>query len=109
MNKQDMREWVASLEEMIDNKLKKWEKHKKWENGKEPIHLMWQWEQTLIKLDIFWKIENETIRFKIIGPNKNYDDMLFGLTDKTFNYIQDRIGNLAMNIMYPPIDPKDVG
>ena len=97
-----MREWVTSLEGMLDNKLKNWDKHRKWENG-EAIHLMWQWEQTIIKLDVFWEDAKEVIRLKLISPRSFYDFMWDGLNDRTFNKIQDRVGNLAMAIMHPPL------
>ncbi len=105
MDKVTMRDWVCSLEAMVDKKLAKWDKHKKWENGKLPIHLMWQWEPTIIKLDIFWKDGKEVIRLKFFSPMEDHDFMWIGLSDETFNGIQDRIGNLAMRIMHPPIDP----
>lgn len=100
-----MREWVISLEEMLTNKLKKWDKHRKWENG-EAVHLLWQWEQTLIKLDIFWEDGKETIRLKFISPRGDHDFMWHGLSDKTFNNVQDRVGNLAMAIMHPALDAE---
>ncbi len=103
MNKIDTKEWILSLEEMINNKLKKWDKHQKWENG-EMVHLMWQWEQTIIKVDIFWEDKKEIVRLKFIGPREDHDFMYDGLTDKTFNNLQDRIGNLAMRIMHPAIE-----
>ena len=101
-----MREWVLSLEEMLINKLKKWEHHRKWENG-EDVHLLWQWEQTLIKLDIFWHNGEESVRLRCTGPRNSHDFLWHGLTDKTFNKIQDRVGNLAQVTMHPPIDSTD--
>ncbi len=106
MDKANAREWIISLEAMIDNKLKKWDKQRKWENG-EVIHVMWQWEQTIIKLDIFWEDKKETVRLKYISPREDSDFMYDGLRDKTFNNVQDRIGNLSMRAMHPPIDPDD--
>lgn len=106
MEKGAMREWVSALERMVNNKLKKWDKQRKWENG-EAIHLMWQWEQTIIKLDIFWEDKKETIRLKYISPREDQDFMFDGLTGRTFNKIQDRVGNLSMRAMHPAIDPED--
>jgi len=106
MNKIDMREWVASLEVMLDNKLKKWHKFAKWENG-ENVQLRWQYEQTHIQLDVFWENGVETVRLKYLSPRGDHDFMWHGLTDKTFNRIQDRVGNLAMTTLHPPIDPED--
>jgi len=100
-----MREWVCSLEEMLTNKLKKWDRQRKWENG-EAVHLLWQWEQTLIKLDIFWEDGKESVRLRYINPRGGHDFTWHGLNDKTFNHVQDRVGNLAMATMHPPIDPE---
>lgn len=106
MQKADMREWIISLEVMLDNKLKKWDKQRKWENG-EVVHLLYQWENVLIKLDIFWEDKKEKVRLKYIGPRVAQDFMWDGLDDKTFNKIQDRVGNLSMITFHPPIDPTD--
>ncbi len=105
MDKAGMREWVISLEEMMTNKLKTWDKHRKWENG-EAVHLLWQWEQTLIKLDVFWEDKKETVKLYFLNPRQTHEFMWHGLTDKTFNNVQDRVGNLAMSVMHPPIDPE---
>lgn len=104
MEKHDMREWVASLEEMIDNKLKKWRKENKIENG-EAVHLRWQWEQTHMQIDVFWEDSKETLTLEYMSPRSSHSYMWHGLDDKTFNRVQDRIGNLAQNAMHPPIDP----
>lgn len=101
-----MRDWVLSVEGMIDHKLKNWDKHRRWENG-EAIHLLWQWEQTLLKLDIFWEDGKETVRFRYIAPRESPDFMWHGLNSQTFNKIQDRVGNLAMATMHPIKDPED--
>ncbi len=102
MDKLGTREWVNSLEVMLNRKLQKWDQHRKWENG-EAIHLMWQWEQTIIKVDVFWEDKKELVRIKFISPRADYDFMWDGLNNKTFNKIQDRVGNLAMSIMHPPV------
>lgn len=101
-----MRDWIASLETLVDKKLSGWDKLRKWENG-EVVHLMWQWEQTIIKMDVFWEDKKEVIRLKYISPREDHDFMWDGLSDRTFNKIQDRVGNLAMRAMHPPIDPTD--
>lgn len=106
MDKAGMRDWVVSLEGMIHAKLKRWDKHRKWENG-ESVHLLWQWEHVLIKLDIFWEDGKETVRLKFLSPRGDHDFMFHGLDDRTFGKIEDRIGNLAMGAMYPPVDPSD--
>ncbi len=90
---------------MIANKLKTWDRDRKWENG-EGTHLLWKWEGTLIKLDIFWQDKKEAVRLKFIGPREDQDFMFDGLTNKTFNKVQDRVGNLCMRAMHPPIDPE---
>lgn len=106
MEKATMREWVISLEDMVTHKLKLWDKQRKWENG-EAVHLMWQWEQTIIKLDVFWEDHKEAVRLKFISPREDHDFMYAGLSDKTFNKVQDRVGNLAMRAEHPPLDPSD--
>lgn len=103
MDKISMRDWVASLEEVIDNKLKKWRKENKIENG-ESVQLRWQFEQTHIHLDIFWEDKKESVNFKYMSPRIDHSYQWDGLTDKTFNRIMDRVGNLAQVTMYPPID-----
>lgn len=106
MHKVDMREWVASLEEVIDNKLKKWRKIPKVENG-EAVQLAWQWEQTRISIDIFWEDKKETVNFSYTSPRTDHFHRWHGLDDKSFNQIMDRIGNLAQITMHPVIDPMD--
>ncbi len=106
MNKIDMREWVASLEGILDNKLKKWRKHYRIEDG-EAIQLEWQFEQTRMQLDIFWEDKQETILLSYTSPRIDHSYRWHGLTDKTFNKVMDRIGKLAQVTMSPPIDPTD--
>lgn len=101
-----MREWVASLEGIVDNKLRKWRKENPIENG-EAVHLRWQFEQTHIQIDIFWEDRKETVMLKLIGPRSSHDFMWHGLDDKTFNKVMDRVGNLAQVVMYPPVDHMD--
>ena len=105
MQRIDMKEWLVDLETMVDTKLKKWDKHRRWENG-ESVHFLWQWEQTLIKMDVFWEDGKETVRLKFMSPRGDHDFMWHGLDAKTFNNIQDRVGNLSMTTMHPPIDPE---
>ncbi len=100
MEKVDMRDWVLLIEGMVDKKLQKWDKHRKWENG-EVVHLLWQWEQTFVKLDIFWEDKKETVRLKYMSPRAEHDFMWHGLDDATLNKIMDRVGNLAQATMYP--------
>lgn len=106
MNKVDMREWIASLEEVIDNKMKKWRKIPKVENG-ESVQLAWQWEQTRISMNIFWEEKKEIVHMSYTSPRTDHDYRWHGLTDSTFNKIMDRVGNLAQVTMYPTIDPTD--
>ena len=106
MDKIGMREWVASLEEVIDNKLKKWDKTHKWENG-EVVHLEWAWEKVHIYIDVFWEDGKETVTLNLKSPRANYDFLWHGLNNQTFNRVMDRVGNIAQTIMYPPVEPKD--
>lgn len=105
MEKYEAREWIASLEEMADNKLKKWRKENKIENG-EAIQLHWQYEQSHIMLDIFWEDKKELVILSYLNPRSNHSYTWHGLGNKTFNKLQDRIGHLALVTMHPPIDPE---
>lgn len=106
MEKIPMREWVASLEEVVDNKLIKWRKGNPVENP-EAVSLQWQFEQSLMIITITWNDRQETVIFHCVGPTTCHRYIYFGLTNKTFNKICDRVGNLAQIIMHPPIDPLD--
>lgn len=103
MQKINMREWVALLEEMIDNKLKKWRKIPKVENG-EAIQLAWQWEQTRMGMNIFWEDHQEQVVFFYMSPRADHFYRWSSLDTKTFNKVMDRIGNLAQMTMYPISD-----
>lgn len=106
MNKIEMREWVAALEGFLDNKLKKWRKGSRIENG-EAVQLHWQYEQTHFHLDIFWEDKKETVRLRYISPRVEHSYHWHGLDDKTIDKITDRVGNLAQVTMHPPISPLD--
>lgn len=101
-----MRDWIANVEKYVDEKLKKWEKGNKIENG-EAVHLRWQFEQTHIIIDIFWPNNKERVHFQYIGPRVSnrweWDD----LNDRTLNKIIDRVGNLAQITMHPPDDYRE--
>lgn len=105
MQKFDMREWVCSLEEIIDNKLNKWRKVPKVENG-ESVQLAWQWEQARFSLNVFWEDHKETICLEYTSPRTDHSYRWHGLSDATFNKVVDRVGNLAQVAMHPPIDPE---
>ncbi len=100
-----MKEWVATLEEAVDLKLKKWKKENKIENG-EAIQMRWQFEQSHIVVDIFWEDHKETIHFQYISPRASHRFEWHGLNEKSFNKVMDRVGNLAQITMYPPVDPE---
>lgn len=106
MDKIDMREWVASLEEVIDHKLQKWKKSNRMENG-EAVQLRWQWEQTHMSLNIFWEDQKEMVNLEYASPRISHSYQWHGLDNKTFNRVMDRVGNLAQVTMTPPIDPMD--
>lgn len=106
MDKIGMREWVASLEGIIDNRLRKWRKSNKIENG-EAVHLAWIWEQTHINLIVFWEDKKESVSVKYMSPRIDHAYHWHGLDDRTFNKVMDRVGNLAQVTMFPPIDPMD--
>lgn len=106
MNKIEMREWVASLEQVVDNKLRKWRKDSKIENG-EAVQLRWQWEQTHVHLDVFWEDKKESVHMLYLSPRVSHSYHWHELNDRTFNKVMDRVGNLAQVTMYPIIDPLD--
>lgn len=101
MEKHTMREWVASLEEIVDNKLKLWKKESRMENG-EVVQIEWQFEMTHVILDIFWHDNQELINLQYLDPRSKHNFTWHGLTDATFNKIMDRVGNLAQITLYPP-------
>ena len=101
MTKIEMREWVASLEEMIDNKLKKWKKHNVVQDG-QAVNLQWQFEETMMMVNVLWTDKTEAVVLHCVGPMVCHRYFFDGLTDRTFNKVCDRVGNLAQSIMYPP-------
>ncbi len=105
MDKLTAREWVEPLEAMLDGKLKKWKKYDRWEDG-EIFQLHWQFELTHITMDIFWQNHQEMLILNYAGPRSDHNFMWHGLDKKTFNHVQDRIGNLVMATMHPVIDPE---
>ena len=107
MDKINMREWIASLESVIDNKLQqKWKKESRIENG-EVVQIEWQFEQTHILMDIFWHDKEEMVHMQYFGPRARHSFTWHGLSDHTFNKIMDRVGNLAQLTMYPLIERHD--
>lgn len=106
MDKFGMREWVCSLEEIVDNKLKKWRKIPKVENGKS-VQLAWQWDQVRMSMNIYWPDHTEAVYFSYTSPPEDHFFRWHMLDDKTFNRVTDRVGNLAMVAMYPAIDSLD--
>lgn len=106
MDKIGMRDWVSSIEEIIDNKLNKWRKIPKVENG-EAVQLAWQWEQTRISMNIFWQDHKENVNLSYTSPRTDHSFRWHSLTDGTFNKIMDRVGNLSQMAMYPLVDPLD--
>lgn len=106
MDKIGMREWVASLEGVIDNKLAKWKKTPRIENG-EAVMLGWQFELTLMILYIFWEDKKEMVKFRFQSPRDSHGHGWSGLDDTTFDKIMDRIGNLAQIAMYRAIELPD--
>src|SRR4051812_2808275 len=103
MDKIGMRDWIANLELVIDNKLRKWKKESRIENG-EAVQIEWQFNLTHIILDIFWEDAKERVHMSYHHPRASLRYEWDGLTDKTFNKIMDRVGNLAQITMYPPED-----
>src|SRR5882757_5321535 len=98
MDKIDMREWVSSLEVMIDNKLNKWKKESRIENG-EAVQVEWQFNLTHIILDIFWEDGKEAAHLQFHSPRSSFRYEWAGLNNKTFNKVMDRVGNLAQVAM----------
>ncbi len=106
MKKLDAKEWVLSIETILDNKLGKWLKQTKIENG-EAVQLHWQFEQTNLVIDVFWQDGKEFVNLQYKSPRVSHSYQWSGLNDQTFNRVMDRVGNLAQVTMYPPIEPTD--
>jgi len=100
MNKHGAREWVSTLEKIIDTKLRKWTKGNKIENG-EAVQLRWQFEQTHIILDVFWEDHKEALHLAYLNPRSSHRFEWHGLSDNSLNKVMDRIGNMAQVTMYP--------
>jgi|SRR5882724_4410129 len=105
MTKVDMREYVANLEECIDRSLKLWKKLVNIENG-EVVHLSWQFEQTILIIDVFWKDGDEGINLQILHPRQRYQYEWTGLTPVSLDNLVDRVGNIAQKIMYRRPDER---
>ncbi len=101
-----MREWVANVERFVDEKLKRWKKGDRIENG-EAVHMRWQFEQSHILMDIFWQDKKEHVHFQFLGPRVSNRWEWDALDDRTLNKILDRVGNLAQTVMHPPDDYRD--
>jgi hypothetical protein len=108
VDKRGMQEWVISLEGVIDNKLHKWLKHPKIENG-EAIMLSWQFELTHMFLYVFWHDNKESVIFKYVGPRIDHVHNWPLLDDRTFNNVMDRTGNYAQMAMHRTRDPDPSG
>lgn len=100
-----MRDWIISLESMLDHKLRKWKKDDKMENG-EVVQLRYQFEQTHILIEIFWHDKQEIVQLQYLGPRSRYSFLWHGLDERTFDRVMDRVGNLAQTTMFPPLEPK---
>ena len=101
MKKQEMREWVSALGDVIDHKLSKWKKDNPIENG-EAVRLSWQFGQVTIEMYVFWEDQKEEVKLQCNGPRFHHYHEWSGLKDSTFNNIMDRVGNWAQVVMYPP-------
>lgn len=99
MTKLDMREYTAKLDEMVSHSLKLWKKLTHIENG-EAVSIVWQFEQALIVIDIFWKDGGEGIHLLVNSPRHSHKFTWTGLTEDTLDRLIDRIGNLAQMLMY---------
>lgn len=108
MDKISMREWVSSLEELIDNQFKTWKKESRIENG-EAVQIEWQFEQAHIVIDVFWRDGQELVILNLFAPRIKHTFTWHGLNEQTKNRVLDRVGNLAQYILHPPIDPHIYG
>lgn len=95
-----MREWVTTLEHMVDQKLSLWKKGSNIEDGG-VVQLNWQFEQNHMMIDVFWRDKEETVRLQCISPRAKHIFVWNHLGESTFNRVADRVGNLSMAIMYP--------
>jgi hypothetical protein len=64
------------------------------------VHLSWQFEQTLMIVDIFWEDGDEGVNLQVLHPRHRHQFEWSGLTPETIDHVCDRVGNLAQVIMY---------
>lgn len=91
-------DWTIELEEMVDTKLKKWKKDDP-VRSVQSVQYRWQFHQTHILLDVF----KDVLHFTYHNPRAHQRFEWYGLTDETFDRVQDKVGNLAQITMHPPI------
>lgn len=106
VNKPSVEEWVSSLEEMIDNKLRRWVKEPRLDTD-DVIQYAWRWKHSRMILNVFWRDGGEGVCLQYASPRVSHEYRWHGLVNQTFNRVMDRVGNLAQTTMYPPIEPRD--
>ncbi len=94
-----MRDFISELESCVDKSLKLWKKLSHIENG-EVVNIVWQFEQSLIIIDVFWKDGDEGVNLQILHPRHRHHYEWSGLSADTIYKVIDRIGNVAQLIMY---------
>jgi hypothetical protein len=99
MTRLEMKEYTCELEACIDRSLKLWKKLTYVENG-EVVQYSWQFEQTLMIVNVFWLDGDEGVNLHIIHPRHRHHYEWSGLTDSTIDRVLDRVGNTAQTIMY---------
>ena len=105
MDKQTMREYVAAAETRIDDRLNKWKKISRIENG-DVVQIEWQFEQSRIMLNIFWYDADEHVSITCSSPSITWQHTWNNLDPMTMTKVMDRIGNFAQIVSTRMINPK---
>lgn len=106
MDSTTMHAWVCGLEEMADRKLFKWLKEDPIYD-KEVVLLVWRHQSAKLRLDVFWRNGEESVRARIDAPRLVYDEIFPGLTPRTLRRLEDVIGNKSQAVVWPKMDPED--
>ncbi len=103
MTKLEMREYLAELETLLDRMLKKWKKESRIENGK-AVQVAWQFEQSHIIMDVFWRDNEEKINLFCLNPHRPIREGRWaGLTKETGKKVIDMVGNFAQIVLSEPM------
>lgn len=89
-----MRIFIAELERQIEKALQKWKQASRMEDGS-VVQIEYQFEQSHVELDIFWKDSDERLSIVCRTPHMTRKDNFKGLDAHTIKAVMDRVGNFA--------------